>query len=459
MSSQTQTNTRIVTSLPLFELESYAQNYTGRNAVDRLLFIADRCPALAVDALILAIASLKQTAEVSRYEDAVERLHAIAPHDPRATADAGWVEAVTKATRSTGDKLELELKSYKNNLIKESIRMGNSELGDFYLSIGDLASASKFYSRQREYCTTHKHIEDMSIDMIRVAVYQQNWSQVETAMSRVDALPSKNPDIDPYLKAVRGLWALAQGNFAVAASTFLTVPVESLTQSAAAAAAAAPAASSAAKSRHKPTYTITEFVTVNDVAVIIGLCSLASYDRNALKDLLDNNANCKEFLQSEAHIRTLLDSFVLFDYKSIFSGLEKHKADYLLDIWLADHVEKLFDRIRENCYTQYVRGYQRGYLDKMAARFGVSPKQVEKDLIALIESEKVPVRLDLENKYFLFKSADERADVYDHVMTIAHDFERNGRLLLVNIGVLRGGLEINAKPESSGFELKKKALM
>jgi hypothetical protein len=44
-------------------------------------------------------------------------------------------------------------------------------------------------------------------------------------------------------------------------------------------------------------------------------------------------------------------------------------------------------------------------------------------------------------------------------MSIANTFERNGRLLLVNIGVLRGGLEINAKPESSGFELKKKALM
>ncbi|KAJ8098737.1 26S proteasome subunit RPN7-domain-containing protein [Lipomyces tetrasporus] len=449
MSSETHANTKVVTTLPLFELESYIQNYTGRNAVDRLLFIADRCPALAVDALVLAIASLKHTAEVNRYEDAVDRLHAIAPHDPRATVDAAWVDEVTKATRSTGDKLELELKSYKNNLIKESIRMGNSELGDFYLSIGDLASASKFYSRQREYCTTHKHIEDMSMDMIRVAVYQQNWSQVETAMSRIDALPAKNADIDPYLKAVRGLWALAQGNFAVAASTFLTVPVESLTH----------AAFAAPKSRQKATYTITEFVTVNDVAVIIGLCSLASYGRNALKDLLDNNANCKEFLQSEAHIRTLLDAFVLFDYKSIFTALENHKADYLLDIWLADHVEKLFDRIRENCYTQYVRGYKRGYLDKMAARFGVGPDQVEKDLIALIESEKVPVRLDLENKYFLFKSADERADVYDHVMTIAQDFEHNGRLLLVNIGVLRGGLEINAKPESSGFELKKKVLM
>ncbi|KAK9237287.1 26S proteasome subunit RPN7-domain-containing protein [Lipomyces kononenkoae] len=457
MSSEALADSKVVDSLPLFELESYIQNYTGRNAVDRLLFIADRCPRLAKDALILAINALKQTAEVSRYEDAVDRLHEVAGLDPHATIDSVWVDNVTKATRLTGDKLELELKSYKNNLIKESIRMGNSELGDFYLSIGDLPSASKYYSRQREYCTTHKHIEDMSLDMIRVAVYQQNWSQVETAMSRIDALPAKNADIDPYLKAVKGLWSLAQANFSLAASTFLTVPVESLIASTSShhhQAGAGPPGT-----RQKPAaYTITEFLTVNDVAVIIGLCSLASYSRNALKDLLDNNANFKEILESEAHIRTLLDSFVLFDYKSIFTTLDKHKPDYMLDFWLADHVQNLFDKIRENCYTQYVKGYKRGYLDKMAARFGVSQEAVEKDLIALIEADKVPIRLDLENKYFLFKSVDERADVYDHVMSIANTFERNGRLLLVNMGVLRGGLEINAKPESSGFDPKKKTL-
>ncbi|KAK9368951.1 26S proteasome subunit RPN7-domain-containing protein [Lipomyces kononenkoae] len=336
--------------------------------------------------------------------------------------------------------------------------MGNSELGDFYFSIGDLPSASKYYSRQREYCTTHKHIEDMSMDMIRVAVYQQNWSQVETAMSRIDALPAKNGFIDPYLKAVRGLWALAQADFPLAASTFLTVPVESLL--------IATSTQYQHQHQHHPqsrikpaSYTIMEFLTINDVAVIIGLCTLASYSRNALKDLLDNNANFKEILESDAHIRTLLDSFVLFDYKSIFTTLDKHKSDYKLDLWLADHVEHLFDLIRENCYTQYVRGYKRGYLDKMASRFGVSQQDVEKDLIALIEADKVPIRLDLENKYFLFKSTDERADVYDHVMSIANTFERNGRLLLVNIGVLRGGLEINSKPESSGgFDSKKKAL-
>lgn len=35
-------------------------------------------------------------------------------------------------------KLDADLAAYKNQLIKESIRMGNNDLGDFYYSRGDL---------------------------------------------------------------------------------------------------------------------------------------------------------------------------------------------------------------------------------------------------------------------------------------------------------------------------------
>ena len=36
------------------------------------------------------------------------------------------------------DRLEAELNNYKPNLIKESIRMGHNDMGDFYYGRGDL---------------------------------------------------------------------------------------------------------------------------------------------------------------------------------------------------------------------------------------------------------------------------------------------------------------------------------
>ena len=50
-------------------------------------------------------------------------LREIVPNDPDATMDNAWVDRVKKQVKSETDKMELELKGYKNNLIKESIRV------------------------------------------------------------------------------------------------------------------------------------------------------------------------------------------------------------------------------------------------------------------------------------------------------------------------------------------------
>ncbi|KAK9469320.1 26S proteasome subunit RPN7-domain-containing protein [Lipomyces arxii] len=407
-----------------FDVEAYIQNYSKRNAVNRLLFIADKSPELAENALVLAITRLKQSLDVSRYEDTVERLKEISPSNKFAAVDQAWIDTVTNKSRITGDKLELELKSYKNNLIKESIRMGNAELGNFYLSVGDLANASKYYSRQREYCTTHKHVEDMSMDMIRVAVLQSNWSQVESSLSRIDALPSKKDEIAPYLNAVRGLLSLSQGLFQAAANILLKVPAEAFTK--------------------ETEYQVGEFTSMPDIGLYIGLCAIATFSRSALKDLVDNDGNYKDLSESHPHIRQLLESFIGFDYKRVFATLDAHAFEYKLDIYASGHVDKLLSKVRENCYVQYVSGYKTGYLSTMAVRFGCDVGTVESEIIELIEQDKVKIKLKLDDGTFVANVDDQRANAYRHAMAVATGYERNAKLLLVSINVLSGGLEVNA---------------
>lgn len=59
------------------------------------------------------------------YLDLVEEFAAIAPEDPAALTDTTWATEKTKKVEAEKDKLEHELKSYKNNMIKESIRVGS----------------------------------------------------------------------------------------------------------------------------------------------------------------------------------------------------------------------------------------------------------------------------------------------------------------------------------------------
>jgi COP9 signalosome complex subunit 1 len=66
------------------------------------------------------------------------------------------------------EKLDTDLKNYKSNSIKESIRRGHDDLGDHYLDSGDLSNALKCYSRARDYCTSGKHVVNMCLNVIKV---------------------------------------------------------------------------------------------------------------------------------------------------------------------------------------------------------------------------------------------------------------------------------------------------
>ena len=48
----------------------------------------------------------------------------------------GWVDEASKAACMRFEKLDSDLRSYKSNSIKESIRRGHCDMGKHYLQIG-----------------------------------------------------------------------------------------------------------------------------------------------------------------------------------------------------------------------------------------------------------------------------------------------------------------------------------
>lgn len=51
----------------------------------------------------------------------------IDPNDALATPDSEWVDKTNKSNDRETERLEQELRGYKNNLIKESIRVSDSD--------------------------------------------------------------------------------------------------------------------------------------------------------------------------------------------------------------------------------------------------------------------------------------------------------------------------------------------
>ena len=154
------------------------------------------------------------------------------------------------------EKLDTDLRNFRSNSIKDSIRRGNEDLGDHYLGAGDFHSAVRCYVSSRDYCVSPQHVITMCMNVIKASFFMQNWANVlsyvtkaeqaleslETATKSavtplVAASSMRNPtttsssssadlseaEIASRLKVYAGIAELATGRYKIAARHFLAV--------------------------------------------------------------------------------------------------------------------------------------------------------------------------------------------------------------------------------------------
>lgn len=95
----------------------------GRTKLERLFFIGASSAFLGVEALKAAVTEAKAGKDIRRYAEAWAHLEGVAPNEPEAVRDEEWISTTDRQNQAETARLETELKGYKNNLIKESIRV------------------------------------------------------------------------------------------------------------------------------------------------------------------------------------------------------------------------------------------------------------------------------------------------------------------------------------------------
>ncbi|KAI6039164.1 26S proteasome subunit RPN7-domain-containing protein [Pisolithus marmoratus] len=163
--------------------------YTGRIVVDRLIVVIVQCPSIAPHAvtawganICVACVTLRSlvNAVISAYENVLgtQEGKGLPPVAVVVTVDMEWVEDVTKRNVTERTKLEVELKMYTNNMIKESIRMGHRDLRDFFRSTGEFGLALKHYTKSREFCSTSQHVLDMCMSVLELTIEQRTNTHI-----------------------------------------------------------------------------------------------------------------------------------------------------------------------------------------------------------------------------------------------------------------------------------------
>jgi len=262
--------------------------------------------------------------------------------------DAEWAARVELSGSKRHEKLEMELNGYKTNLIKESIRMGHNDLGDFFFERGDLQNAFKSYVRTRDYCTTSKHIVTMCLNVIAVSIALGNYGHVTNYVSKAEQTPELTDQVVvAKLRAAAGLAALENGKYKLAARKLVEV-------------------------HNDLGGSYCSVVSAQDVATYGGLCALASFDRAELKSKVIDNNMFLQFLELVPEVRELIHDFYASRYASCLSYLEQLRPTLQLDVHLHDHWCKLYEQIRHKALIQYCYPFVSVDLAVMATAFNTS---------------------------------------------------------------------------------------
>ena len=100
--------------------------------------------------------------------------------------DTTWYERTQRNYVHKLEKLDTDLRNFRTNSIKDSIRRGHDDLGDHYLDAGDYFNAVRCYVRSRDYCVTPRHMITMCMNVIKASFYMQNWSNVLSYVSKAE---------------------------------------------------------------------------------------------------------------------------------------------------------------------------------------------------------------------------------------------------------------------------------
>ncbi|KAG6033953.1 hypothetical protein E4U19_006066 [Claviceps sp. Clav32 group G5] len=410
----------VVQDQPKLDLDLYLQNYVGRTRFDRLLHIGKTSVYLCVDALRAAVIEAKKGHDVLCYLEALECLKEAAPDVPEAQRDSDWVHKTEAENKAETTRLENELKGYTNNLIKESIRMGNEDLGKHFEDIGKLKEATEAYTRMRHDVSTTKHIRDCGKHLVNVSLHRRDFKSVLSSVSMLASAQASNNEESMKAHTVIGslLAHLGLGNFEEAIKELLGTNF------------------------NEPPTMYNHMASPNDIAIYGGLLALATMDREKLQAHVLEHQTFRIFLEHEPHIRRAIGFFVGARYSSCLSILEASRPDFLLDIHLQKHVPEIFAKIRSKCIVQYFVPFSCVSLETLDAAFASPGTSVVHEVAEKIRDGSLKARIDAKEKLLVAVEPDSRELMQSNALKVARLYEKEAKERLRHMSLAVSGLGV-----------------
>ncbi|KAI8572192.1 hypothetical protein RHMOL_Rhmol01G0178800 [Rhododendron molle] len=388
---------RPITNGEQLDVEAYASLYSGRTKDTCHLFIADHCGVVSMqlEALRMAYDEAKKGENTQLFQEIVQKIDG--QLGPSYGPNMAWADSVDHRAEQRKEKLENELNAYRANLIKESIRMGYNDFGDFFYAHGALGDAFKNYVRTHDYCTTSNHILYMYLNAILVSIEMGQFTNVSSYVAKAEQTPDAlGPISVAKLRAAAGLALLEAKKYKLVARK------------------------------------------VNMSGYLPG--RIVIFFLNKVID----NLNFRNFLELVPEVRELIHNSYSSHYASCLDYLGSLKANLLVDIHLHDHVKKLYEKICHKALIQYTHPFVFVDFGMMANAFKTSIPCLKKELEALIIDNQMQARINSHNKILYVRQADQRNATFQWVLQTGCEFDRDVKSMLLRASLIKHDYEVRS---------------
>ncbi|KAK1923869.1 putative cop9 signalosome complex subunit 1 [Papiliotrema laurentii] len=483
-----------------FDWNAYQGTYKGRALIVRLMHIATlvRLPLpanappppppllqLMRSALERVTALLKEsTWDVQTYTQAITLLDAIDSIERRSQAgmdvdtpsggagtgsgaDMDWVETARENEKKESAKLDVELRGYMSNLIKESIRLTYLAFGELSLKAGSSSAAMKNFSAAREYSTSGQHHLDLQTAIIDtclsynlISSISGHITKLEAALNRLYPAPGsdKQPGGGPgkstqdmasmtasdvrdsrerqakgsavrqkvgvQIRVARGLLALSNRRFEEAGRNFAEIGEEGGLNDWEGVA-----------------------ISTSDVALITALCVLSTGDRSRIRRVLLERTSFRTSLEdSQTWVLDLINAFIAAEYSKASQTLQRAEPFLLLNPYLAPHISEFRLLLDSRSIVQYVEPFLTVKIATMASSFGVPESSMLDQIVDLIHKGKIKGKVDLIDRVLVLKEADPRSKVIAHALAVGKETTAASHAALVRMRMHEAGIAVDPKP-------------
>nr|KIR47016.1 COP9 signalosome complex subunit 1 [Cryptococcus bacillisporus CA1280] len=385
--------------------------------------------------------------------------------------DERWITETRDTVAKEVSRLDVELRSYMSNLIKESIRLTQLAFAELAFKVGKVREALNSYAATREYSSTPQHHVDLGVGVVETclafnypAPLSGHIAKLEATLDRLHPPPhaqsKQQAGLSTTASDLRERQAEESRSQAVRRSVMVRAKVGKGLISAGQkdwARAGRELGWIEEDEGGLGDWEGKQAISTSDLALLSAFYIFASSDRGRIRRALLDRATFKSQLDdSQGWIIDLIGAYVDANYGQVMSLLQYSEPILLLNPFLSSCTRSIISCIQTRSIIQYVQPFSTIHIQTMTQAFRMEEDKMLDVVEKLIGDGDVGGKIDLIDNILVMDTLDPRAEMFEKALKAGQKSAELAQASLLRMKLTEAGVMVNPHAESINSEISGK---